>query len=433
MQSLWSRRSAVLLGLALTTAFPAVSQRCISHITPDGFIDWSLLPTPFPPPQAPFSATLPVTGIPGLNVTVSVQGAFGNTTPNGVLLDTFLVDNLTLTFSKPVSGVRASLGTNFTRLSHQITADASLLPGALGRPISLDVQHNYALDTIFTGVWDEVEVSSQRLQSVIQSVTFHAGISIEASNIFLRNVRVQSAPVDGSGVVPKNGLREWFRADSLAAPNVSTGFALPTWTDESGNHANATAASTITQPLIGGGGPNCYPVVRFSGAGQYLAFPLSINGLTQMTMILAGAANRNSNGGSSRSESAAIFWDESAPWGTTYLSPYQTNVQFRFATTQVNNWPFYTRPTNVAGDYTITTAIHNGGVDSLYLKGNLVMRQEGKLPVLNGSVSTGFLGRGYNNTYFDGDIAEVLIYDRALTDAERIAVTQYLEDKYKIR
>ena len=43
----------------------------------------------------------------------------------------------------------------------------------------------------------------------------------------------------------------------------------------------------------------------------------------------------------------------------------------------------------------------------------------------------GNLGRGYNdNTYFPGDILEVLVYTRALNDAERQEVERYLTTKY---
>jgi hypothetical protein len=45
--------------------------------------------------------------------------------------------------------------------------------------------------------------------------------------------------------------------------------------------------------------------------------------------------------------------------------------------------------------------------------------------------STGQLGRGYNNNpYFNGDIAELLVYSRALSDAELRTVQRYLLQKY---
>ncbi len=42
------------------------------------------------------------------------------------------------------------------------------------------------------------------------------------------------------------------------------------------------------------------------------------------------------------------------------------------------------------------------------------------------------LGENNRGYYFDGDIAELIIYNRALTDAERRALVDYLDQKYLI-
>ena len=59
-----------------------------------------------------------------------------------------------------------------------------------------------------------------------------------------------------------------------------------------------------------------------------------------------------------------------------------------------------------------------------------MVSEGGKLGTLAGNQSTGQLGRGYNNnTFYAGDIAEVLVYDRALSDMERAAVEAYLNER----
>jgi hypothetical protein len=105
-------------------------------------------------------------------------------------------------------------------------------------------------------------------------------------------------------------------------------------------------------------------------------------------------------------------------------------VNFRFGTTQVGNNPSYRRPTTIGGDFSLTTAVHNQGTDSLYVNGTKVFQQSGKLPALGGTDGTGFLGRGVNNTYYNGEISEVLVYDRVLKDKEMQTVTSYLETKF---
>ena len=128
-----------------------------------------------------------------------------------------------------------------------------------------------------------------------------------------------------------------------------------------------------------------------------------------------------------------MFWNETASWGAMNLSPFQQYAKYRFGTTQANNLPTYTRPRMIGNAPSLTTAIKNGTNEFLYVNGGLVLSQSGKLATITGVQDTGNLGLGYNNdTYFAGDIAEVLVYNRALSDPERQQVEQYLLDKYGI-
>ena len=81
----------------------------------------------------------------------------------------------------------------------------------------------------------------------------------------------------------------------------------------------------------------------------------------------------------------------------------------------------------------MTEASKDGTTDALYVNGALVLSQGGKLATIAGCQDTGNVGRGYNdNTYFTGDIAEVLVYNRALSQGERQAVEAYLNNKYAV-
>jgi hypothetical protein len=107
-------------------------------------------------------------------------------------------------------------------------------------------------------------------------------------------------------------------------------------------------------------------------------------------------------------------------------------VNWRFGTTQTGNWPIYKRPTSIGNRYSLTVTRKDGTTDSLYVDGVPVMSEGGKEAMITGCQDEGNLGRGYNDdTFFPGDIAEVLVYDRALPDAERQSVEQYLITKYR--
>ena len=151
-----------------------------------------------------------------------------------------------------------------------------------------------------------------------------------------------------------------------------------------------------------------------------------------LTVNAAGMLTTNDLG-SSRAERAAIFWNETGSWGTVYLSPFQSQVSFRFGTRQVGNFPLYDRPVSIGSSFSITTSRKSGGNDQLFVNKTMVIDAFGKLPSIAGTQPTGNVGRGYNNnTFFAGDIAEIVVFCRALTPAERMAWEDYLDTKYGI-
>jgi hypothetical protein len=239
---------------------------------------------------------------------------------------------------------------------------------------------------------------------------------------------VNPAPTPSPGV-PSTGLQLWLRADAGTVLNGST---VSVWTDQSPNGANATQASATNQPTLVPAAMNGQPVLRFNGTSSFLTFNLPINGWTGATMILVSANSPGVSGNWNGVDNAALFWNETTSWGATNLSPFQQYVKYRFGTTQPNNLPAYTRPSSIGNAASLTAAIKDGTNESLYVNGTLVLAQSGKLAAISGTQSTGELGAGYNNTYFAGDIAEVLVYNRALSDPERQQVEQYLLAKYGV-
>jgi len=247
------------------------------------------------------------------------------------------------------------------------------------------------------------------------------GATSSSTTVF---VQVMSA-----GTFPTNGLAVWFRADAgitQASGRVSR------WEDQSGSGRHAVQATSASQPLwVADAVPGGKPVVRFDGVNDFMTFTLPVNGLTGMSLFLVANNSADRTGGSSQAGEAALFWNETVSWGTVYLSPYQSQVNFRFGTTQLNNRATYTRPVSIGAQYSLSTSIKDGATDTLYVNGQRVIRGEGKLAAIAGCTDTGNLGRGYNdNTYFPGDIAEALVYTRALSENERVVVEQALAAKY---
>ena len=153
---------------------------------------------------------------------------------------------------------------------------------------------------------------------------------------------------------------------------------------------------------------------------QYFNFDLPIDGWDQMTIFMVANSSVNPPSSSGTSMASAIFWNQSAYWRSTFVSPYQASVPFSFGTTQVNNQPVYTRPVTIGQDFTITRAVHDESTDSLYVNGLLALQQGNKLSRLSGTTGTAFIGRGLNNTYFNGEISEILVYNRVLSPEKQL-------------
>ena len=213
---------------------------------------------------------------------------------------------------------------------------------------------------------------------------------------------------------------------------INTGYIL-SWPDQSGNHADALPSTPQQTPFLTLDGDRGTPVVSFT-RGSVLNFNLPITGWTAMTIIMAGQSYADPTS----ADYSPLAWNETAGWGRTFLNPFQTRVFFRFGTTQNGNQPIFSRPVNLGADFTVTTSVHNGTVDSLYVKGVLAMQQGGKLAAIAGSESIAHIGGSSSNigtplSFFSGNIGEILIYNRALSEQERGYVERYLMAKYGVR
>jgi hypothetical protein len=440
-----ARCSAFLMLLFALVPAAAVSQSipspfCNAGLHPDGYVDFSKLPQPPTTggggSSAPFTVTLPVEGVPGLTVQVTIpplvflSGAPLYAVSNGVLaLNGTPAANeeiLQLQFSKPIAGVglQASVlarGESFTLETNSLSPSvpASSVNTAGSQTLALFHDGNYL----------------QAVQAYYGGGNFLSAATLKTTGggyggPQVSNLRVQTSDATGASSIPRQGLQQWLMSDSA---NDSLSGSASSWPDQSGNGHDASQPAAANQPnQTLQDGPNCRGAFVFYN-NEYFNFNLPIDGWSQMSIFMVAKSFTNPPSGSYASQAAAIFWNENALWGNTFVNPYQSSVPFRFGTTQVNNQPIYTRPVTIGQDFTLTRAVHNGTTDSLYVDGLLALRQQGKSAILNGTSGAGYIGRGLNNTYFNGEISEILVYNRILTADETATVESYLRNKFGTR
>jgi hypothetical protein len=229
--------------------------------------------------------------------------------------------------------------------------------------------------------------------------------------------------------VPTQDLKLWLKADAgvtLAGSNVSL------WADQSGGGIDAEQANAANQPVVEKNAINGLPAVSFDGQDDEMSFTLPVSGLENLTIFLVSAATQAGiDPAWHYANSATLVWRETGGWGTVHVTTLQEGVYMRFGIGQSQPLPAgisYDAP--IGEEFTIATAVMEGKRDQLYVKGELVYDEEKRGQAAVGNTGDiGSLGRGHQG-YWSGKIAEVLVYTRTLSDAERQQVEEYLNSKY---
>jgi len=222
------------------------------------------------------------------------------------------------------------------------------------------------------------------------------------------------ASVSAATVPVTSGIRFWVSADTIN-PNDSNQVRLAggntylqDWVDQSGNRLDASQSFVTAQPQYVANALNGKPVLRFSGA-QYLSTALAqISGDKAIFVV-------------QRRTSSAI--------GTEITGTASTGHFLG------NNGTSETKGRlGVAHDLALAGSLNNAIVKSYIRAGGTETLRVNYTSASGTSapdVANGFY-RISGSTYyaFIGDIAEVIIYNRALSDSERQAVEYYLQLKW---
>jgi len=241
-----------------------------------------------------------------------------------------------------------------------------------------------------------------------------------------------------SSRIPTEGLRLWLAADVGITQSDSK---VSRWADQSGNGLDALQHTSSRRPALVANGLNGKPVVRFDGEDDFLSFSgIEVNGLTEMTLVLvssnwkyASNSQWGDEGGPHGTVNAALLFEEVGlfgSWGCVYLSPFQKSVTMRFGTGQVDNCHRWVRPELTDDHYSITLGMKQGSKEQLFVDGEVVATLTSKRTTIASTGDEGWLGRGRVDTFGAFDIAEVLIYDKALSTVELDRLHVYLKGRY---
>ena len=212
--------------------------------------------------------------------------------------------------------------------------------------------------------------------------------------------------------VPVTGLKLWLRADRGV---VSSGGQVSSWQDQSGNNNTAVMPTAGRQPYYVTGALNGQPVLRFNGA-QSLGLT-NILQLTQTTLFVVAKNTR------------VPAYGFGMILGPANTSP---NHQLRFngdSCVLLVTPNIYSSCGGYTGVYHALSVRYDGATRSVYRDGSLVSNFS------DSSTSAWQLyqvGAWFSSYFLEGDIAEIIVYNRALSESERTAVNAYLRGKYAL-
>jgi hypothetical protein len=233
------------------------------------------------------------------------------------------------------------------------------------------------------------------------------------------DVKLDSAPV------PVSGLQLWLRGDYGV---TATEGKVTSWAVE-GSPLKAQAKDPAEQPSIIANAVNGKPALRFDGDHNMLEVPMSIDAeaapeLTVISVWSSATADKNplrklygaDDGGYDRAagiddrasdgSNYSVFTGSGGIAGIFTFAANTTNLTIEnYANKKLNTW------VNGAPAKTNIAAEYDHMPDHLYIGGT---------------------GHTYTESW-KGDLAEMLIYKRTLTDDERKKIEDYLGAKYGVK
>ncbi|MFN0030558.1 MAG: PKD domain-containing protein [Flavobacteriales bacterium] len=199
------------------------------------------------------------------------------------------------------------------------------------------------------------------------------------------------------------GLQLWLRADSGITMN---GNFVAQWNDQSGNSNHATSDFDVIRPTLLAGALNGLPAVSFDGIEDFLQFPLIDDVRTVFWVLRENPNSTNAPPRPLLGWSGGLTYlrgDNKEFWNGSFSDPAVFGGATRLNFDNING-----AQTIVPIEFCIASLVTTAPLNATHL-----------------TMELNIFGR----TWW-GEIAEVIIYNTPLSDAEVAQVETYLADKY---
>lgn len=217
-----------------------------------------------------------------------------------------------------------------------------------------------------------------------------------------------------------------FQDTACSVPSTAAGDAVNCWTDKSQSEINATGASGPTLELKGQNNLN-----TLSFNSQYLqnTFNLSASNYANLTVFTIHKADNENPG--------AIWGSDNGGWDRFLLDKGSVASFLADCVSHGSTCIRSTLPISETGAYKMVVITYQDGVSNgsgIHVDGTLAQNFTANQTGTAGTMEIGSIGNGGDPQFrYTGDIAELLMYDGALTDIERQELEGYLACKWNLQ
>ncbi len=227
--------------------------------------------------------------------------------------------------------------------------------------------------------------------------------------------------------IPSDGLRLWLSAEKGV---MTDGGAVTKWVDISGAEHDAEADGAGCAPGYTVDDGTGTAVVSFDGADDMMRFPFTdeLKDSDGMTVIIVSSSENSAAEDGGGGPLLCLGGGETAD--SFELTPYRDRIVMRMP----GSGEVYTADkTYTGGGLSTTVMVKDGTTVELYDEDSVSIGTISDVPGSFGDIldASGYIGGDASGSrHFSGDIAEIIVYDKAVDLGVIQSVNTYLAEKY---
>jgi len=392
-----------------------------------------------------------------------------NFTPGGMVLGYDWSGNFVGDIAEVMFFKRTLTGDERTLVNRYLNSKYGLVPATLAAPTNLtataissnqiSLRWSETLNGFATQISIERSVSTNGSYSVIAQLTSalsYVDTNLATGTTYYYRVRAinttswsdysesaHATTLLSNTSLPLDSLIVWLKADT-GLMQGNTNIPVNYWMDQSGSGNDAIQSSSNNQPFWVPNAVNGLPAIRFDGTNDQLKlarYPAT-NNFTVFVVARTSLGARVDTENNSTSTSIGQTGEHYLFGGDYDLGYAGAEISLSLGTNVASVYQYMHN--NMYGDQASPMTVYGGNIgaglsiigvrctnqqSSIYFNGSLV--RTGQPSLRSQSIMARSIGYGSSlGPAFGGDLTEMLVFNRSLSEEECTAVTFYLNSKY---